>query len=121
MITGKVSNRHALLPVPLRLPDRPDLSIEFVVDTGFIGFLTLPPAAVATLGLPYQFDTSANLADNSEVQMAVHSVTIIWNGVQRVVGVLATGKRPLLGMALLEDHELVVQCVDSGLVTIKQL
>src|SRR5258708_4929067 len=32
---------------------QPPLSTEFVVDTGFEGFLTLPPAAVATLQLPF--------------------------------------------------------------------
>jgi clan AA aspartic protease len=121
MIVGQVTNHQALLPVTFRLANRPDLTIEFVVDTGFVGFLTLPQAAVAALGLAYQFDTPANLADDSEVQMAVHGATIVWDGVERVVRVLATGKRPLLGMALLAGQELVVQCTDGGAVTVDPL
>lgn len=33
----------------------------------------------------------------------------------------ATGRRPLLGTALLKEHELVVQFAEGGLVTIEQL
>lgn len=121
MTVGQVTDHHALLPVTLRLARRPDLTLEFVVDTGFVGFLTLPPAAVSALGLPYLFDTPASLADNSEVQLAVHGATIIWAGVETVVRVLATGKRPLLGMALLAGHELVVQCTEGGTVTVDAL
>ena len=51
MMTGTVVHLHALLPVTFRLPDQPDLTIEFVVDTGFTGELTLPAPAVAAMGL----------------------------------------------------------------------
>lgn len=118
MIVGQVVNQQASLPVMFRLANRTNLTIEFVVDTGFAEFLTLPSSAVAALGLPYQFDTPANLANDSEVQMAVHEATIIWDGENRVVRVLATGKRPLLGMALLAGQELVMQCIDGGTVTV---
>ena len=121
MITGNVQNFHALVPVTFRLAGRPDVTIEFVVDTGFVGFLTLPPAAVTALGLPFLHDTAANLADDSVVQLAIHEATIVWQGVEQRVRVLATGKRPLLGMALLDGQELVVQCTDGGLVTVDTL
>ncbi len=118
MIVGQVTNHHALIPVTLRLAGQGELTIDFVVDTGFVGFLTLPPPAVTALGLPYQFDTPANLADDSEVQLAVHSASILWDGEVRVVRVLATGKRPLLGMALLAGQELIMQCTDGGAVRV---
>ena len=120
-MTGSVLGRHALLPVTFLLQGRPDLTIEFVVDTGFTYFLTLPPAAVAALGLPYLHDTPANLADDSTVAIAVHAATIVWNGVEREVRVLATGSRPLLGTALLDGQELVAQFKDGGLVTVDDL
>ena len=121
MIAGKVQGHHALVLVTFRLAGRPDVTIEFVVDTGFVGFLTLPPTAVTALGLPFLHDTPANLADDSEVQLPVHVATIIWQGTERRVRLLATGKRPLLGMALLDGQELVVQCTDGGLVTVDTL
>jgi clan AA aspartic protease len=121
MITGNVFNRHALVSVTFRRPNQPDLALEFVVDTGFAGFLTLPLAAVQILGLPYQFDTPANLADDSEIELQVFGATILWNGMERDVRVLTTGKRPLLGTSLLEGCELVAQFHENGLVTIDEL
>ena len=51
MISGHVKGLQARVGVTLHLPDQSGLEIEFVVDTGFEGALTLPPTAVAALGL----------------------------------------------------------------------
>ncbi|HEY9866767.1 MAG TPA: clan AA aspartic protease, partial [Candidatus Obscuribacterales bacterium] len=97
------------------------LPIEFVIDTGFSGHLCLPQEAVSLLRLPFIYDLAANLADNSEVLVPVHEAVIIWNGEEREVSVIATGRRPLLGTAMLEEHELVVQFTEGGLITIEEL
>lgn len=120
-MTGSVSNRHVLLPITLRLPSQPDLSIEFVVDTGFTDFLTLPSAAVAALVLPFAHRVTVVLADGSTVELAVHVATILWDGAERDVPVFAMGRRPLLGTALLDGYELVAQFRDAGLVTVDRL
>lgn len=117
-MTGTVSNRHALLAVVFRLPDKPTLSVEFVIDTGFTGELTLPPAAIASLGLPYSHSDVVRLADNSAVKVPVYIATLLWNGQIREVSVLATGRRPLLGTALLNDQELRVQFREGGPLTV---
>jgi len=121
VISGIVKDGHATVVVKFRLSNRPDLPIEFVVDTGFTDQLCLPPEAVAVLGLPLKYAMPVNLADNSEVILPVHEAIILWNGEEREVRVLATGRRPLLGTALLDEHELVVQFTESGLVTIEEL
>jgi clan AA aspartic protease len=120
-MTGNVANLHLLLMVPLQLPSQPDLALEFVIDTGFTGFLALPPAAVAALGLPLLHSIVADLADGSTIRLAVHEATILWNGAQHQVRVLATGQRPLLGTALLDGYELIAQFTDGGLVTVERL
>ncbi len=51
----------------------------------------------------------------------VHEAVMIWNGEEREVDVLATGKRPLLCTALLDEHKLVIQFTEGGLVTIDAL
>ncbi|WP_245911815.1 hypothetical protein [Brunnivagina elsteri] len=43
MIHGRLIDRKAIVPVIFRLPQQPDFSLNFVVDTGFNGYLTLPP------------------------------------------------------------------------------
>jgi len=63
----------------------------------------------------------ANLADNSEVMLPVHKAIILWNGEEREARVFATGRRPLVGTALLGEHELVIQFTQGGLVTIDEL
>ncbi len=49
MITGIIKNGRATVNVIFRLPEEPDFTIEFVIDTGFTEFLSLPPAAVNLL------------------------------------------------------------------------
>lgn len=52
MIYGRVINRKAVVPVVFRLPTQPNFSINFVVDTGFNDYLTLPLQAVTAMNLP---------------------------------------------------------------------
>ena len=121
MMTGRVSRLHALLPVTFRLPNQPDLSIEFVVDTGYTGSLTLPLDAINALVLQFEFDLPASLADDSEVLVPVRSATILWHGTEQSVRVLAMGKRPLLGTLLLDGYELHAQFTEQGIVGIERL
>ena len=54
MITGVVnSNREAIIRLVVAGPRGQQQDIEAIIDTGFTGFLTLPPALVAALGLPW--------------------------------------------------------------------
>jgi hypothetical protein len=46
---------------------------------------------------------------------------VFWDGMERDVLVIATGRRPLLGTALLDEQELVIQFTEGGLVTIDEL
>jgi clan AA aspartic protease len=98
-----------------------EVEIECVVDTGFEGFLTLPPAVVTELGLPYLAPLRANLADNSRIITNVHHVTIVWNGSEREIPVLAMGRRPLIGTALLEDYHLSIDFCEGGTVLVDDI
>ncbi len=121
MISGIVKNGRATVNIIFILPNQPDFTIEFVIDTGFAGLLSLPLEAVTLLGFPFVYDAYANLADNSNIILPVHEATIIWNGEERKVNVLGTGRLPLLGRALLNEHELVIQFTENGLITIEEL
>lgn len=121
MISGRVENLHALIPVTFRLPGRPDIIIAFVVDTGFTDALCLLTNAVSALGIPYKFDFPARLADGSAVNLPTHEAVVVWEGVEPEVHVLATGNRPLIGTALLAGAELLIQFVEGGLVTVDAL
>lgn len=120
MTLGIVRSRHVLVPIALQQPDTPQIEIEFVVDTGFTGMLTLPPGAVQSLKLVYLDQWPIQLADGSFVDVAVHAATIMWNGNERRVRVLATGERPLLGTSLLDGCEMFVQFMEGGHVAINE-
>ncbi|MBJ7901041.1 MAG: clan AA aspartic protease [Cyanobacteria bacterium RI_101] len=120
MISGIVTDRHAIISLTFLLPNGATFPIEFVIDTGFTDHLCLPAEAVNLLKLPFLYNLSANLADNSSVFLPVHEGTIFWDGAERDVRVLATGRRPLIGTALLDEQELVIQFREGGLVTIDE-
>jgi clan AA aspartic protease len=114
MIRGSVTGLQARVGVTFRIAGSPNIEIECVVDTGFEGALALPQQAVAAMGLPYLTDLDANLADNSNVSVHVHLGTVVWNGADLDLAVLAMGQRPLLGTALLKDSRLTADFVDGG-------
>ena len=93
--------------------------IEAVVDTGFTGFLTLPPALVVEMGLPFAYVGRALLANDDEGTFDVHDVTVIWDGQLRHVRAAATGSTPLVGMLLLDGHDLNIQVERGGRVLIE--
>jgi clan AA aspartic protease len=98
VISGIVTDRHAIVSLTFLLVNGSTFPIEFVIDTGFTDHLCLPPEAVNLLRLPFLYDIPVNLADNSEVSLAVHQATIFWDG-----------------------QELVIQFTEGGLVTIDEL
>jgi clan AA aspartic protease len=121
VIHGSVVELQARVNIILRPPGRSDLEIECVVDTGFEGALTLPPDIVTALDLPYVTRISANLADDSNVMTRLHLATIIWHGTEREIIVLAMGRRPLIGTALIEDYHLSVDFCEGGSVIIDEI
>jgi len=73
------------------------------------------------MGLTFRHDIPANLADKSEVLLPLHEAIVLWDGEEREVLVIATGRRPLFGTTLLDEQELVIQFTEGGLVTIDEL
>jgi clan AA aspartic protease len=114
VIVGGVTNLELRVEVTIRLPGQLDRVIEFVVDTGFEGQLALPPTSVASLGLPYSTRLWANLADNSDIPVDGFDAEIVWSDQERVVTVLAMGRRPLLGTELLQGFNLSADFEDDG-------
>ena len=122
MIEGFVNaNREALVSFPLLGPDGEAREIDAVIDTGYSGSLTLPPELVAELGLSYAFDSSATLADDTEVAFQVHRVTALWDNRPRHIEVDAVGSTPLVGMSMLDRHSLYVEVAPGGRVLIQTI
>jgi len=99
----------------------PNLGIEFVVDTGFTDYLTLPEEAIQVMRLPFSHRAYGTLADGNPIEFDVYAATILWSDKACVVPVVATGKRPLLGTSLLEQYELKIEFVEKGRVSITKM
>jgi len=55
MISGWVNSyREAIVHLPVRSLDGREQGIEAVIDTGFNGYLTLPPDLISALNLPFR-------------------------------------------------------------------
>ena len=86
-----------------------------VVDTGYVGTLTLPPQLVQAMALPFLRNMTATLADGSSIDIDVHSATIFWHGLERNTEVIVLDDRSLLGMVLMDGSRLDVQLVNGAM------
>ena len=78
MIEGTVNAVYeAALILTIEGPESQAREIEAVVDTGYNGFLTLPPVLVGELALPFVTSGEATLADGSAVSFDIHMVTVV--------------------------------------------
>jgi clan AA aspartic protease len=96
-------------------------NLEVVIDTGFNGFLTLPPARIAALGLTWLYRHQGQLADGSFQVFDVYASTIVWEGQLRTVEAEAADVQPLIGMALMKGHELRAHIIPGAVVTITRV
>ena len=120
MIEGVVNSAYeAVIPLSLRGPAGQAQEVEAVIDTGFTGFVTLPPALVAELGLVFMGTSEATLADGSEVSFDAYAVTVLWEGQPRDVLIDEADTTPLVGMMLLDRHNLNIDVEDGGRVLIQ--
>ena len=119
MIEGVVNAAlEAVIALPVSGSAGQTQEVEAVIDTGYNGFLTLPPALVRDLGLPFVTSGRATLANGSEDVFDVYDVTVLWEGQSMSVLVDAADTTPLVGMGLLESHSLYVEVQGGGRVII---
>ena len=91
------------------------------MDTGFNGFLTLPTALIEQLNMETVGSVLVELADGSETFVRSFETTVLWNEAEQLIRIQETAGMPLLGMRLLEDHEVHIQVRDGGIVEIQPL
>ncbi len=120
MIEGSVSAaREAVVTLSLQGSEGRTRDIEAVIDTGYTGALTLPISVVEDLELSFSHMGWAFLANDDVVSFDVHDVTVLWDGQPRQVKADATGSIPLVGMLLLDRHNLSIEVEIGGRVVIE--
>jgi clan AA aspartic protease len=118
MIRGVVTaHREPLIKLRVLSPTQ-EVEFEAVIDTGFNDFLTLPQNLIDSLRLPFAAPILATLADGKVVETGSNRTTVIWDDVPREIFVVACEGGVLVGMSLLYSHDLHIEAIDGGLVTI---
>lgn len=121
MIRGAVNDRlEPMVVLEISNGDGRFQPIEALLDTGFTQDLTLPPAAVARLGLEYVERMPITLADNRRIEASAHKGFVNWFGKIRRIDVIAAEGLPLLGMNLLADCKITIRARPGGEVAIEE-
>lgn len=94
--------------------------VNFVLDTGFTAVTTLPPAACIALGLSTDRIQPSELADGTTIMLEVYIATLLWDGEERKVEVLAIEGEALIGMTLLDGYNVLLEVTEGGTVTIQR-
>ena len=122
MLTGRVSSELlAWLSVEILDADGQPHPVEVVLDTGFEGYLGLPPLIIQQLALTPAGHRYAELANGGRVRVRFYVGTVLWNGRSLEVDVIETGNAPLLGMALLQGSRVTLDVRYGGPVTVTPL
>jgi clan AA aspartic protease len=119
LITGSVNpDREAVIRLQVIGSASQTQDIDAIIDTGFTGFLTLPPTMIAMLGLSFRGRQHVQLGDGSVALSDVFAGAVIWDNQPYTIEVDSADTDPLVGMSLLYGYELRIQVVDGGAVTI---
>ena len=83
--------------------------VDVVLDTGFNSALTLPPALIAALSLPFDSQSRVVLADGNTVASDGYAGVVLWDGAGRQVLVEAADGDALIRALLMDGYELRVE------------
>jgi clan AA aspartic protease len=114
-------DHHILLNVVFILTGKRRVSVEMVVDTGYVGTLSLPPSVVQAFALPFLRNMAATLADGTSINIDVHLATTLWHGIEQTAEVVVLDDRPLVGMILLDGSNMTVNFENGGLMVLSDL
>lgn len=120
MILGRFHDgfpRVALALPTLNATD--EANVEFIVDTGFDGYLTLPADLVRHLAVQPFGPQTQMLADGTQIECPVCYITLLWDNEPREVEVLILGRTPLLGTLFLQNCHLDIDLSEGGDVIIE--
>ncbi len=98
-----------------------DIGLDAIIDTGFDGFLSLPPDTVSLLKLDYFDREETSVFGGLTVEFDTFLGAVEFAGEGRGIVICATDNPPLIGMSLLYGLQLTVETVDGGEVTLARL
>ena len=117
---GHVRDRFPRITVELPGIAGP-LNVEFILDTGFDGDLSLPSALLAQLEATASEFRLIQAADGRGSQRQAYEVVLDWNDEDRITEVIVLENAPLLGVGLMEGSLLQAEMQTGGEVSLEAL
>jgi clan AA aspartic protease len=122
VITGTVNaDREPIIRIVVRDASGQEHEYAAVVDTGFTGWLTLPPDVITVLGPSWREWGAAILADGSQISFNVYDVPVVWDGQLIKIPTDEADAAPLVGMRLMQGYSIFIKDVDGGIVRIERM
>jgi clan AA aspartic protease len=122
MITEIVNvDFEPIIPLSVCSSDGKIYTQDAIVDTGFNGWLSLPPSLIAQLNLRWKRRGRAILGDGSECIFNVYEAVVVWDGVLLTIPIDEADSEPLVGMSLMEGYQLTVQVFEDGRVELSKV
>jgi clan AA aspartic protease len=119
MIAGIVNaDFEAIISLSVCDPEGKIYRQDAIVDTGFNGWLSLPPDLIDLLNLKWKRRGRAILGDGSECVFNVYEAVVVWDGDYLTIPIDEADSEPLIGMSLMEGYQLTVQVFEEGSVEI---
>lgn len=119
---GAVNNDcEAIIKVAVGRIGSPKIAVNAVIDTGFTSFLSLPLSIITELDLTWHYRDVGTLGDGSEIVFELYKASVIWDGQNKLIDVVASDAEPLVGMGLLYGFKLQVEAVEGGRVTVEAM
>jgi len=120
MMTGTVTaDREILLSLNLLAADGSNVSVQAMLDTGFNGFLTLPPSLLQLMTARLIGTRRAELGDGRITEFRAFMVTVVWHDGPREVLAIASETTPVVGMSLLWGSRVAFDAQEDGAVTVE--
>jgi clan AA aspartic protease len=122
MIVGIVNaDFEPIIPLSICGSDGKVYTQEAIVDTGFNGWLSLPPDLIAELNLKWKRRGRAILGDGTECVFDVYEAVLVWDGNMLTIPIDEADSEPLVGMSLMEGYQLTVQVFEGGHVELSKV
>jgi clan AA aspartic protease len=115
MITGLVNaDFEPIIALSICSSDGKIFTQDAIVDTGFNGWLSLPPNLIAELNLEWKRRGRAVLGDGTECVFNIYEAVLVWDGNMLTIPIDEADSEPLVGMSLMEGYQLTVQVFEDG-------